>query len=199
MTLLALNCRGNPAAVPGPGLFSSAPESRAFQCWFGVGTPDQEASLCNSLALHTGEVHMPISGWSCSGLVWSWANLERGLISWEDSLSVLCVCREGVCSTKHPNHILSFSSGCSSMLAGFPCWAPDFGRSWSEKGETVKCAYFSPCLYRVSFLSWVTRKGGWVQTKSRWPAVFCWSCWHTKELIRYTCYLHTVLWFERTM
>lgn len=69
VTLLALNCRGNPAAVPGPGLFSSAPESRALQCWFGVGTPDQGASLCNSLALHTGEVHMPVSGLSCSGLV----------------------------------------------------------------------------------------------------------------------------------
>lgn len=64
-----LDCRGNPAAVPGPGLFSSAPESRAFQYWFGVGTPDQGASLCNSLALHTGEVHRPISGLSCSGLV----------------------------------------------------------------------------------------------------------------------------------
>ena len=67
--LLTFNCRGNPAAVPGPGLFSSAPESRAFQYWFGVGTPDQGASLCNSLALHTGEVHMPISGVSYSGLV----------------------------------------------------------------------------------------------------------------------------------
>lgn len=50
------NCRGDPAAVPGPGFFSSASESRAFQYWFGVGASDQGASLCNSLALHTGEV-----------------------------------------------------------------------------------------------------------------------------------------------
>lgn len=107
MTLLALNCRGNLAAVPGPGLFSSAPQSRAFQGWFGVGAPDQGASLCNSLAFHTGEVHMLFSG-LCSGLLWSWANLERGLVSWGHGLSVLCVCRKGLCSTKcTPNCILS--------------------------------------------------------------------------------------------
>lgn len=67
--LLVLNCRGIPAAVPGPEFLSSASESRAFQYWFGVGAPDQGASLCNSLALHTGEVHALVGGLSCSGLV----------------------------------------------------------------------------------------------------------------------------------
>lgn len=74
MTLLALNCRGNPAEVPGLGHLSSAPESRALPLGFGVGAADQGASLCNSLALHTGEGHVAACGLSCSGLIRLWAN-----------------------------------------------------------------------------------------------------------------------------
>lgn len=66
MTLLALNCRGNPAAVPGPGHFSSAPESRALPHGFGVGAADQGATLCNPLALHTGEGHVAAHALVCS-------------------------------------------------------------------------------------------------------------------------------------
>lgn len=68
-TLLALNCRGKPAAVPGLRHLSSAPESRALPRGFGVGAADQGASLGNSLALHTGEGHVAARGLSCSGLI----------------------------------------------------------------------------------------------------------------------------------
>lgn len=77
MTLLALNCRGNAAAVPGLGHFSPAPEGRALPCGFGASAADQGAALCHSLALHTGE--------GSSWLVWLWSGLIvgklKGLIS----------------------------------------------------------------------------------------------------------------------
>lgn len=69
MTLLALNCRGDPAAVPGLGHLCSAPESRALGRGVGAGAADQGAPLCHPLALHTGEGHGPALGLSGSALV----------------------------------------------------------------------------------------------------------------------------------
>lgn len=77
VTVLALNCRGNPAAVPGLGHFSAAAEGRALPGGFGAAAADQGAPLCHPLALHTGE--------GCSCLVCFWTDFIvgklKGLVS----------------------------------------------------------------------------------------------------------------------
>lgn len=145
-----------------PPLFSSWKQSTSAWVWSWCGR-SRSVSLQFSGTPHR---------WRPCGCLWlvllwsdSIVGKLKGLVSWGDRLRIVCVQGRGL----HPKlHAVSVSFDCSFLLTGFPCWAPDFRRCCSEKAETCKCACFSPCMHRVSFLRGVTGEGEWVQTKSRW-------------------------------